>query len=216
MLVVIAIIGILAGILLPALQKVRGQAKVRQAKVEMNNLAAAIKQYEATYERFPASKATEQAAALVNGDVTYSYGAGPNMQELMQILLDIDLPTGVNVGHKRNPKQIRMLDAKQVTGSSSPGVSTTDWNYRDPWGNPYIVTIDLNGDGKCRDLFYGKSAVSGPGTSGLFGLTSATGAGDTYDLNNTVMVWSLGPNGLADAGVKANAGVNQDNVLGWQ
>ena len=30
------------------------------------------------------------------------------------------------------------------------------------------------------------------------------------------MVWSLGPDGLASAGEKANQGVNKDNILSWQ
>ena len=30
------------------------------------------------------------------------------------------------------------------------------------------------------------------------------------------MVWSLGSDGLASAGEKANQGVNKDNILSWQ
>jgi hypothetical protein len=34
-------------------------------------------------------------------------------------------------------------------------------------------------------------------------------------LNGPVMVWSFGPDGLADPNIKANAGVNADNVISW-
>jgi hypothetical protein len=34
-----------------------------------------------------------------------------------------------------------------------PGVGT-DLVYRDPWGNPYIITLDLNYDEKARDACY--------------------------------------------------------------
>ena len=34
--------------------------------------------------------------------------------------------------------------------------------------------------------------------------------------NTPVMVWSLGPDGLASAGEKANKGGNKDNILSWQ
>jgi prepilin-type N-terminal cleavage/methylation domain-containing protein len=218
MLVVIAIIGILAGILLPALQRVKGQAKIKQAKVDMNNIAGAIKQYEATYERFPASKATETAAAAAGGDFTYITGKMPGQGEVMEILLDIVDSTPINgrpnQDHKRNPRQVRMLDAKQVSGQTSPGVSIVDWNFRDPWSNPYVITLDMNGDGKCKDAVYSKSAVSGPGTAGLFGLTSPGGV--DYELNSTVMLWSFGPDGQYLDTLKANTGVNKDNVLGWQ
>ena len=32
--------------------------------------------------------------------------------------------------------------------------------YRDPWGNPYIITMDLNYDEQCQDAFYCQQAVS--------------------------------------------------------
>ena len=37
--------------------------------------------------------------------------------------------------------------------TNSPGVGP-DGVYRDPWGNPYVITIDLNYDEKARDGFY--------------------------------------------------------------
>lgn len=55
MLVVIAIIGILAGILLPTLAHLKTKAKIKQAQMEMQNLAGAIKAYEKEYNRFPGS-----------------------------------------------------------------------------------------------------------------------------------------------------------------
>ncbi|MCX7723212.1 MAG: hypothetical protein N2379_09190, partial [Verrucomicrobiae bacterium] len=89
-------------------------------------------------------------------------------------------------------------------------------------GNPYVITIDMNYDNKCLDAFYRKRAVSQsePGNrTGLNGLVNARGATantDFFELNGPVMIWSLGPDKAADASVKANAGVNSDNVLGWQ
>src|SRR5262245_1561267 len=59
LLVVIAIIAILAGLLLPALGTVKKKAKIRLCQADMNHIAGAIKQYEASYERYPASKDAE-------------------------------------------------------------------------------------------------------------------------------------------------------------
>ena len=55
LLVVIAIIAILAGLLLPAIATARTNAKKKLAQVDMNNIASAIKQYEAAYDLYDSS-----------------------------------------------------------------------------------------------------------------------------------------------------------------
>jgi prepilin-type N-terminal cleavage/methylation domain-containing protein len=216
LLVVIAIIGILAGLLLPAIAKVKGRAKVTKAQTEMNGLAAVLKAYEADYNRYPGTKDSEQSS---NPDFTYGtkgfpqfpqigtmapYGA--NNSEVMYILLNkVDLPTAPANVKARNPKRSTYLNAKMVSGDS-PGVSTDDYVYRDPWGSPYIITVDNNDDEKCEDTFYGK--VGGKGmvknTKGI------------YELSAPIMIWSLGPDKQADEKLGPTEGVNKDNVLGWQ
>jgi prepilin-type N-terminal cleavage/methylation domain-containing protein len=213
LLVVIAIIAILAGLLLPAIAIAKGKAKITFAKNDMKQIEGAIKQYESVYERFPASKDTEAAAN--GGDVTFGMGPIPN-SEVIQILQDIAVPGGPNDAHRRNPRQIRMLDAKIAPDKRSWGIGPApDYEYRDPWGQPYVITMDLNDDGKCQDLFYGNPKVAeGSGGVGLFGLTKA--ANGTWELNNSVMIWSCGPDRAALSTEAGNAGRNKDNILSWQ
>jgi hypothetical protein len=52
--------------------------------------------------------------------------------------------------------------------------------------------------------------------AGLYGLVKTSGAADTFELNNPVMVWSMGPDGKIDRTKRANQGFNQDNILSWK
>ena len=208
LLVVIAIIGILASLLLPALAGVKKKAKITQAKTEMSNLAAAIKGYEAEYNFMPATKVHAGAA---NPDITYGLpinGSTTNNANLMEIILDLD--SGANALHVRNPRKIVTFQAKPAVGRGA-GLGD-DRELRDPWGNPYVITVDVNDDNKCRDAVYGRSAVSG---GGLNGLTETAPASGTWELNNSVMIWSPGMDGQYSDATAANQGFNKDNVLGW-
>src|ERR1035437_1133157 len=78
-----------------------------------------------------------------------------NNSEVMAALLDVEfwpsastVPT-INKGHVMNPQKTRYLNAAMAANTSSPGIGP-DGVYRDPWGQPYIITIDLNGDDKAR------------------------------------------------------------------
>jgi hypothetical protein len=149
----------------------------------------------------------------------------------MAILLDIEtfpntpapgVPT-VNFQHVKNPQRTKFLQARLVTTVTEPGVGP-DLVYRDPWGSPYIITLDLNNDEKARDSFYRRhmvSQTSAGSQSGLNGLMNTIpntmpGAADNFEFNGPVMVWSAGPDKMIDPNVPANQGVNSDNVLSWK
>jgi len=117
------------------------------------------------------------------------------------------------------------VTVKEVDNVVSPGVGI-DGVYRDPWGNPYIITLDLNGDDRCRDAVYRLAAVSalpsGPADKGVNGLTRVNPSDvDSFEANKPVMIWSFGPDGWAGRDCRANGTVpglkvgNKDNVLSW-
>jgi hypothetical protein len=116
----------------------------------------------------------------------------------------------------RNPRKLGFLNAKNTATIGNPGLGP-DLVYRDPWGNPYIISMDMNYDNKTRDGLYRFSSVSQDGAKGLNSLFSPTpiAPNDDFEFNGGVMVWSLGPDGQATKGDKANAGVNADNILSW-
>ena len=71
LLVVIAIIAILAGLLLPALVKAKEKGYVKQAQLEMSQIANAITSYHSQYGRYPCSSNVMWIANKNKADFTF-------------------------------------------------------------------------------------------------------------------------------------------------
>ncbi|HEX7619251.1 MAG TPA: prepilin-type N-terminal cleavage/methylation domain-containing protein [Verrucomicrobiae bacterium] len=239
LLTVIAIIGILAALLLTVLAAAKRSALKAKAQTEIQGLATAIQGYDSAYGRFPVSPAAQAAAganagnaASQNGDFTYGgtfqspttpnipqsvgtlvNGSIMSNAEVIAILMNLtNYPGGgatVNANYQKNPQQTVFLSARMSGDTSSPGVGT-DLVYRDPWGNPYVITMDLNYDELCEDAFYGLPTVS---NNNLTALIKAPD--DNYAYRGKVMVWSAGSDGAIDKSNGAGT-ANKDNVLSWQ
>lgn len=215
LLVVILVIAILASLLLPAIAKAREKAKIKKTLADINGIVGAITAYKADYSRFPAV-----TGASAGGDYTFGYpAANSNNSEVAVILRDMDdsVVGGVNEGHRRNPRRKNFLNAKEAGNVGEPGIGPLgDRVFRDVWGNPYIMSMDLDYDGTVRDAFYGLTSVSQQaGNTGFNGLFNPNGAADNFRLRGEIMVWSPGPDGQFTNTVNALLGVNKDNILSW-
>lgn len=123
----------------------------------------------------------------------------------------MDIDSGANTGHKYNPKQIKYLNARVVPGVKSNGFSVIDHQYRDPWGNPYVISLDANQDGFVRDAYYACADLFANHTP-----TALINTNGIYAHHGRVMIWSRGPDGKASMTVPAKSGVNKDNVFSWE
>jgi len=211
-----------------------GRPHISKAKLEEADLVNAINAYYTEYARFPLADST----TVTNLDITcgidpvptqyfgHAYGNSGHSRLITTnsavVIILMDLDFGVNAGHKSNPKQIKFLTTKIIDDTTSPGVSQIDHEYRDPWGTPYVITMDLNNDGLCSDYVYQQQAISQTvknsqiGFNSLSNSASTNGNSDNFYLHGKVMVWSAGPDKKFDAQIPANSGVNKDNVLSWQ
>ena len=229
-LTVIAIIGILAAMLLVVLTQARNKALKVKAKKDIIEIVTAIQAYDSAYGQFPISTDVRNPAGnqdFTCGDALLTSALGPgsygaNNSEVMAILMDLtSYPTGgptANVNHSKNTQQRSFLTATMVSDATLPGVGP-DLVYRDPWGTPYVITMDLSYDERCRDEFYRRTTVSSMGGAtpnlGFNGLVNPDGTPDNFLYHGKVMVWSAGPDKSIAPGLPANQGANNDNILSW-
>ena len=233
-LVVIAIIGILAGILLPVLSNIKKKASVAKARKEISDIKIALELFKQQYSIWPM---TSNARVAGNPDFTFgTYNSGntyaanesalnpgagyqANNSELLFILMS-ELNATYNPNYQNNPQKKIFLNPprdNQVDGGPGIGPSRV---WLDPWLNPYIVTIDVNYDGVTQDPVYSKNTISQPstgGANGIFGLVSKSGsATNDFVFRGEIMIWSMGPDGKVDVNTKADEGVNKDNIMSWR
>jgi prepilin-type N-terminal cleavage/methylation domain-containing protein len=244
LLVVISIIGVLAGMLLPALSRAKRTAQINKAKTEINGIKNAIESYNQQYSRYPTAQNTRKNGTS-NRSPDYTYGTWATYQdnnpefnhksakaptkvapdpgitvvtnnsEVMAILMDVKEWTGSRPkGHPENRSGNIFLNAKTVQDKISPGIGI-DGVYRDPWGAPYIISLDLNYDGSTRDVYYRANKMNEDATGkNLTGAFKADNK-DAYEIKTGVMVWSFGPDRMASDQESAKLGVNKDNVTSW-
>jgi hypothetical protein len=235
--------------LLPALAAAKKAAQKTKAKLEVTDLVNAITAYDTDYGRFPVTSDEKKAAYLLgNNDFTTGMVKNPvpsnpnliwlpgasgnsydNNSNVVAILMDLEkYPSGTvtsNNGHVYNPKSAKYLSAKlsgydpTSTDPNPPGGVDNTGIYRDPWGNPYIITMDTSYDDQCSDLLYSMQKVSqnGNGAAGFNGLSNpnANPNTDNFLYHGKVMVWSAGPDKQFDPTKAANADVNKDNIISW-
>jgi len=251
LLTVIAIIAILAAMILPVLSAAKKHARIMQAKTDIQGLVTAVEAYDTDYGRFPV-RSDEQASTLGINDFTTGFVTNSasgqqtlvsydNNSNAIAILMDLQtFPNGsvtVNNNHVKNPKQVKYLNAKMSgytplpSDLNAPGGVDNTGIYRDPWGVPYVITMDLNYDNQCNDSLYTRQAVSqnppiavtAYTQTGFYGLSNTNpptpptqAQKDDFRFNGRVMVWSQGPDRQYDPNTPANLGFNKDNILSWQ
>ncbi len=145
LLIVMVVIGLLMGLLLPAVFRVNTGIRRRRADVAATAVRTAIETYHSRYRRWPAP------GSDLDDNVDYVYGdpngPRPNNNVVVQLLLD---PAG-------DGSERALLDLKHFrTEVADPIGGRPSVNLLDPWWNreedaQYRIQMDLNYDGDLVD-----------------------------------------------------------------
>lgn len=96
--------------------------------------------------------------------------------EVIAILTDAAYYPETNATrHTYNSKQLPLFNARAAADTNSPGIDANNI-LRDPWGLPYIITLDLNYDGKCTD-------------AGIWAILMGT---TNFSVSGSSVIWSFG------------------------
>ena len=163
LLIVISIVAVLAGILLPAVGKVRRKADVTQAKSEMKNLETAIKQYEATYGFLPVAQDSSNETWADGYDQDSNETELGDEEEYYKLIGNLSNTGTIGGNDLENPRMINFLAVDQSA------------TYLDPWGYRYRIAWDMDYDGRIPE-------------NNIYGCDS-----DDDEAYASVVIWSVGP-----------------------
>lgn len=168
LLTVVAIIGVLTGILLPAVSKIREKAKITQSMVAIKSLQIALSQYFTTYSILPFTGSTGG-----NNDALLSSA------EYTKLLCTLNATTDVPCDAFSNPRKIRFLEM-------------ANGEYKDAWDNNFQVAFDLDYDNVVdTDYIYGDDTQNNTIVIWSLGPDKAHHSNDTDPTNDdNVTSWT--------------------------
>lgn len=129
----------------------------------------------------------------------------PNNSEVMAMLTASQFADSVtpalvvNANNNQNPKRNVYLNVK-VVPTRNPGGMDDLGVYRDPWGHPYVIILDLDYDNRVLSPF---PLVRNNTSQPRF-------------IPDSVLVMSLGPDGKANLGQDEGHPDNRDNIYSWK
>ena len=222
LLVVIGIIGLLAGLLLPAVSGGRQKGMITQAKADMNSIRMALKNVETNYGQMIKTDGAENPTAEFNGKKAKSVssedeekviaignndlGGSESEDAYNAFIRELSVPQELDTDEKNiNKRNIKFLDPRPEYDKDA---EETIW--RDPWGNPYTVLINVN----YTDKIYIPIEAAKVRSSA----TAANIKNNKWILSGNVFLYSKGPNGEDDRGLNQNNVGNNttDDICSWE
>ncbi len=175
LLAVVAIIGILSGVLIPAVGAVRKQSKIAASKAQLSNYVNAMQLFKAEYKYFPLVSGTADSDEIE---------LSSESSDFIQVISGRDPSTGASVSFGGNRRRIGFYSfaASEFWLNNSDALSQTQ--LADRFNNTNIViVVDTDGDGFVAPL--GPGSAEGTirtNVTAYVGTDSADTSNPTYKL----------------------------------
>jgi prepilin-type N-terminal cleavage/methylation domain-containing protein len=149
MLTVIAIIGILAGIVIPVVAISRRRGMVSRAESEVTTITAALKQLDADYKKV-LTKDNKIGSVEIDSSKISSNIATIDGDAYDAMIAELSAPKN-SVFTTSNPVSVNKrkkvyLDPRKDFDPTKAYTDQKDLLYRDPWGNPYKIYVRITHD----------------------------------------------------------------------
>lgn len=206
MLTVIAIIGILAAIVVPAVILARQRGLVTSAQSDIKSIMTALKQLDSDYgkalKKDGSSYKIGDKTASTSSDVATLTGDAYNA-----MIAELTVPknsafTSTHPVSVNKRKKVYLDPRKEFDpGAAYTGQTGTLW--RDPWGNPYVIYIKVTRDDQLAIPSTGKTI---PGNYAVysFGPNATDDKGCNADLEDCIYSGESGNH------------KNHDDIASWQ
>ena len=204
LLIVIGIIGILAGLVLGGVTIAKQRGRITQARADMVSLRTAFEGLYRDYGKMMFKKsgsyylggksfnsASDGCVTIKESSATDAYcSAIAELSDPNNSAFSGDAVRELLL----NKRRIKYLDPRpEYDPSKSPTHSDNQENtWLDPWGNPYRMRINVDASETIPDPSHSDKKLSG-----------------------RIILWSLGPDGKG-SDTDADAEDNKDNVAGWK
>lgn len=165
----ISIIAVIIGLLFPATNHPRTQARRAAAGSNVRNIVAALRSYQTDYGHFPeiGKPRADGKFAVYVGDPACKMSESSN-----GVVFDVlrAIPRGPNANHALNPRQQKYFEAAKAKDPKNPRDGFADGpEYSakdqgclfDPWGAQYCIVFTTDGSGSL-DMSAVYSDLAGP------------------------------------------------------